>query len=93
MAGLENVVVEGEDGPDEVEGRVEDVGEVVAEGVVVGVVGAEGDAVAFGVGGRGEVFLLEWISGLRLCELFWAERVLPRLDFPLACQGTIGSRS
>ena len=57
-----DVVVEGEDGADEVEGRVEDVGEVVTEGVVVRVVGAEGDAVAFGVGGWGEIFLLKWIS-------------------------------
>ena len=62
MARLEDVVVEGQDRADEVERGVEDVGEVVAEGVVVGIVGAEGDAVAFGVGGWGEIFLLKWIS-------------------------------
>lgn len=58
---LGDVVVEGEDGAGEVEGRVEDVSEVVAEGVVL-VVGGGCDAVAFGEGGEVELFLFVLIS-------------------------------
>ena len=35
----------------------------------MGVVGAEGDAVAFGVGGWGEIFLLKWISSTVVARL------------------------
>ncbi|KAJ8112196.1 hypothetical protein OPT61_g5387 [Boeremia exigua] len=61
VAGLGDVVVEGEDGAGEVEGRVHGVGEVVAEGEVVGL-GGDGDAVALGEVGGVELLLLDVIS-------------------------------
>ena len=61
MPRLSDVVVEGEDGAGEVEGRVDGVGEVGAEGEGVGR-GGEGNAVAFGERGGVELFLLGDIS-------------------------------
>ena len=61
MAQLRDVVVEGEDGAGEVEGRVESVGEVGAEGVDGGF-GGDRDAITFGKGGRVELFLLGGVS-------------------------------
>jgi hypothetical protein len=61
---LGDVVVEGQDGPGQVEGRVERVGEVGGKAEVgIGRRG-EGDAVTFGEGGRVELFLLGSISRL-----------------------------
>jgi hypothetical protein len=59
---LGDVVVEGEDGAGEVEGRVEGVGEVVGEGEVGW--GRRGvDAFALGEAGGVDIFLLERVSG------------------------------
>lgn len=65
---LGDVVVKGEDGAGEVKGRVQGVGEVVAEGVVGGF-GGDGDAVALGEVGRVELFLLWLVSNLLAVQL------------------------
>ena len=67
IAALGDVVVECQDGAGEVEGRVEGVGEVVAEGEV-GWFGGDGDAIALGEIGRVELFLLDVISLILMME-------------------------
>ena len=68
MRGLRYVVVKGEDGAGEVEGRVECVGEVGGE-VVCGWRGGDGDAGVFGESSWVELFLLGGISGERFGDL------------------------
>ena len=62
MSALEDVVIEGQDRTNKVQGGVESVGEVVAESEVLHWLGAKGNAIAFGVDVRLKVFLLKWIS-------------------------------
>jgi hypothetical protein len=61
VAVLGDVVVEGEDWAGEVEGCVEDVGDVVAEAEVVGA-GRGVDSLALGVAGGIDVLLLKRVS-------------------------------
>ena len=61
VALLGDVIVEGEDWAGEVEGGVEDVGDVVAEAEVLGV-GRGVDSLALGVVGGIDVFLLKCVS-------------------------------
>lgn len=74
---LGDVVVEGYDGAGEVEGGVDGVADVVAEGVVFWG-GGNGDSIALGEVGRVELLLLGGISGLferssgGITNLYWA---------------------
>ena len=67
IALLGDVVVEGEDWAGEVEGGVEDVGDVVAEAEVLGV-GRGVDSLALGVVGGIDVFLLKCVSFVSECR-------------------------
>lgn len=58
---MRDVVVEGYDGADEIEGSVDGIGEVVAE-VVVSCRGGGANTIVFGEVGGVELFLLELIS-------------------------------
>lgn len=67
MALLGDIVVEGEDWAGEVEGGVEDVGDVVAEAEVLGA-GRGVDALALGVVDGIDIFLLKCVSVVSCCS-------------------------